>query len=163
MKAVLCVLTVAVLAGLIVFLTRTPPPVVPSDTSPTTTLSDPVAVFQRAFWKRPAADDKILHAERREWQKWQWFLVVEPSPALVKHLREDNAFSLVPAATAPAVRDAPAWFTFQPAEVEVRQAAHGNLRMFFGKTKRLLYATDAGDGFLPGAPEPAKPAPRASG
>lgn len=77
MKAVLCVLTVAGLAGLIVFLTRTPPPDVPSDTSPTTTLSDPVAVFQRAFWKRPAADDKILHAERREWsgadgvQKWQ--------------------------------------------------------------------------------------------
>jgi hypothetical protein len=181
MKALRSLLALALLAGLGgVVATRwpspapvpVPAPASPTAAPPTTTLLDPVAVFQRAFWQRPSAADRILHAERREWatadgvQKWQWFLVVEPSPALVKHLREDNAFSTVPAATAPAVRDAPAWFTFQPAEVEVRQAAHGNLRMFFGKTKRLLYATDAGDGFLPGAPEPAKPAkpaPRASG
>lgn len=27
--------------------------------------------------------------------KWQWFIVVQPSPELVKYLRDDNAFGLV--------------------------------------------------------------------
>jgi hypothetical protein len=54
---------------------------------PTEIENDPVKIFQRAFWASPTGEDEILHAERREWsnadgvQKWQWFLVVEPSPA----------------------------------------------------------------------------------
>ena len=73
---------------------------------PTSIDNEPVRIFQRAFWVRPTPADKILHAERREWkdadgvQKWQWFLVVVPSPALLKRLRDDNAFGLMPAATA---------------------------------------------------------------
>ena len=85
---------------------------------PTTIQNNPVKIFQRAFWASPASDDKILHAERREWkdsdevQKWQWFLVVEPSPALLKRLRDDNAFALKPAASASPPAEAPAWFVF---------------------------------------------------
>lgn len=32
-----------------------------------TTITDPVKVFQAAFWRRPSAEDVILNAERREW------------------------------------------------------------------------------------------------
>ena len=163
MKPALCVLAVVGLAGLGWLLaTRPAPPPERSAASPTATLSDPVAVFQRAFWKRPAADDTILHAERREWsgadgvQKWQWFIAVEPSAALLKYLRDDNAFSLVPATSAPAITDAPAWFAFPPGDVDILLAPHGNLRLFFSKTKRRLYATDAGAGFLSATPESTK-------
>ena len=64
--------------------------------------NDPVKIFQRACWASPTSEDTILHAERREWSdaegvlKWEWFLVVEPSPALLKRLRDDNVFGLVP-------------------------------------------------------------------
>ena len=34
---------------------------------PTTTTVDGAAVFRQAFWKRPTANDRILHAERRVW------------------------------------------------------------------------------------------------
>ncbi len=131
---------------------------------PTSTFTDPAEIFQKAFWKRPAVDDKILHAERREWSdsagvsKWQWFLVVEPAPALVKYLREDNAFSLVPATTVSAIKEAPAWFAVNPGDVEIPQAPNGNMRLFFSKTKRLLHATGSGGGFQRGAPEAAKSA-----
>lgn len=129
---------------------------------PTSTSTDPTEIFQKAFWKRPATDDKILHAERREWsdaagvRKWQWFLVVEPAPALVKHLREDNAFSLVPAITVSAIKEAPAWFAFDRGDVEILQAPNGNMRLFFSKTKRLVHATGSGGGFQPGIPEAAR-------
>jgi hypothetical protein len=172
MKALRGLLALALLAGLGFFAaSRRPPPapapspVSPPAAPPTTTLVDPVAVFQRAFWQRPSAADRILHAERREWatadgvQKWQWFLVVEPSPALVKHLRDDNAFSLMRAAAAPAIHAAPPWFSFQPEEFDVLKAPHGNLRLCFSKTQCLLYASDAGGGFLPGKPEVPTPNP----
>lgn len=168
MKALRGLLALALLAGLGVFVaTRwpspapvpVPAPASPTAAPPTTTLLDPVAVFQRAFWQRPSAADRILHAERREWataagvQKWQWFLVVEPSPGLVKHLRDDNAFSLMSAATAPSIHSAPPWFTFPPEEFDVLIAPHGNLRLCFSRTQSLLYASDDGGGFLPGTPE----------
>ncbi|MFT5191293.1 MAG: hypothetical protein ACI9DF_006049 [Verrucomicrobiales bacterium] len=56
--------------------------------SPTVADEAAIEVFQRAFWKRPTSEDKILHAERREWTgddgqlQWHWFLVVELSPEL---------------------------------------------------------------------------------
>jgi hypothetical protein len=130
---------------------------------PTSTLNDPVEVFQKAFWKRPGTNDKILHAERREWadgqgvKRWQWFIAVEPSPELVRHLREDNAFSLVPAAAVPPIPDAPAWFGFQTGEFEAFHAPRGNMRVLFSTTKPLLLATDSGGGFQSGVPEEAPP------
>ena len=54
----------------------------PAYEPPTTTISDATEVFQKAFWKRPTAADKILNAERREWadadgvKRWQWFIAV---------------------------------------------------------------------------------------
>ena len=133
---------------------------------PTTTNTNSTEVFQKAFWKRPTAEDKILHAERREWadshgiRQWQWFIEVQPSAALVKHLRDDNAFNLVPASNRAKIEQAPAWFIAGDENADVRQAPHGNLCLIFNTKTNTLLATDAGDGFKPGAPEPAKPFPQ---
>ena len=132
---------------------------------PTDIESDPVKIFQRAFWASPGSEDHILHAERREWkdadglQKWQWFLVVEPSAALLKRLRDDNAFGLMPAAAASPPADAPVWFAFNKDEVSVLKASQAKLQLIFSNDKHTLYATDSGLGFRAGAPEPIKPPP----
>ncbi len=132
---------------------------------PTSIDNEPVQIFQRAFWVRPTSADKILHAERREWkdadgvQKWQWFLVVEPSAALLKRLRDDNAFGLMPAAAASPPADAPEWFAFNRDEVSVLKAPQAKLQLIFSNDKHTLYATDSGHGFRAGAPEPVKPSP----
>ena len=128
---------------------------------------DPVAVFQSAFWKRPFEGDRILHAERREWsdqvggsvQKWQWFLVVEPSAALVRYLRDENAFALVPAAKPAVFLNAPTWFAVGPGTFDTLEAPSGNMRLMFSKSGDVLYATDAGGGFHPGTPEKMLPSP----
>jgi hypothetical protein len=135
---------------------------------PTSIENDPVEIFQRAFWVRPTGSDKIVHAERREWkdangiQKWQWFLVVEPSPALLKRLRDDNAFGLIPATAASPLADAPEWFVFNRNEVSMLKASQGKLQLIFSNDKHTLYATDSGHGFRAGAPESIKPAPPAA-
>jgi hypothetical protein len=128
---------------------------------PTTTNGNATEVFQRAFWRRPSPTDKILHAERREWtgdggvKKWQWFIVVEPSPELVKHLREENAFGLTAASSVGKIENPPVWFT-PPAGADIFQAPNGNLRLVFSKSQPLLYATDLGEGFASATPEPAR-------
>ena len=129
---------------------------------------DPVKVFERAFWASPTSEDKILHAERREWsdaqgvRKWQWFLVVEPSAALLKRLRDDNAFGLAPASSAADIADAPKWFAFDANESVVMKSPHSGMQLIFSKDGKVLQATDSGFGFRPGAPEPAKQAPPSS-
>jgi hypothetical protein len=138
---------------------------------PTHTLNDGEEIFKKAFWRRPSKDDEIQQAERHEWrdadrlERWQWFLVVSASPELTKHLRDDNAFGLVPTSVAPVISQAPAWFRFKPEDVTVLQAPHAGMRLMFSKTDNLLYATDSGRGFTKGAPEPVKQAapPSASG
>ncbi|MES2709910.1 MAG: hypothetical protein V4726_25155 [Verrucomicrobiota bacterium] len=140
--------------------------------------TDPATVFQKAFWRRPTPQDRILHAERREWtdgdglSKWQWFLAVEPSPELVKYLREDNAFGLIPAGSgsAGAVSRAPAWFPEKTDGFDILQNAAGTMTLLFSKTANQLYATDSGGGFRPAiavsAPPPrpaARPATPARG
>jgi hypothetical protein len=128
--------------------------------------NDPVKIFQRAFWASPTSEDSILHAERREWSdadgvlKREWFLVVEPSPALLKRLRDDNAFGLIPASSAAAIGNAPDWFRFGAGDVSVLKAPHGKLQLIFSRNDRTLYATDSGLGFRRGAPEPVRPAPQ---
>jgi hypothetical protein len=132
---------------------------------PSSILNDAAMVFQKAFWKRPSAGDNILHAERREWKdgdvirKWQWFISVEPSPELLKYLREDNAFRLSTAPSVPVITGAPDWFTVDPADTEALQAPGGQMRLFFSKSKRVLFATDSGGGFRQGAPELEAPVP----
>lgn len=130
---------------------------------PSTTQTDPREVFQRAFWRRPTEADEILHAERREWKdaeaitRWQWFIKVNPSPELVKHLITDNAFNLA-AASAPApVENAPAWFDATGKAAQVLQSLDAHMQIIFDPQSNLLIATDTGGGFRQGAPEPAKP------
>ncbi len=124
-------------------------------------------IFQRALWASPTSEDKILHAERREWkdadgvQKWQWFLVVEPSAALLKRLRDDNAFGLTPAPAVSSLSAPPEWFDFKSDEVSVLKSPQSKLQLIFSKNHHTLYATDAGLGFRAGAPEPPQPAPQA--
>lgn len=137
-----------------------PTPVAWKGPPPSSTISDPAVVFQRAFWRAPGPEDEILHAERHEWKdaegltKWQWFLEVNPSPGLVKYLREDNAFGLAPAAEAPLPEERPAWYRYDPSAVSVLKSPRGRLQLIFSKTGNTLYATDSGAGFQKAASEP---------
>lgn len=127
---------------------------------PTKTVTDAEEVFKRAFWRRPGDGDKVINAERHEWrdadglQRWQWFLVVKASPGLIKYLRDDNAFGLVPATSAPAIAEAPAWFRFDPKEIALLQSPHSGMRLMFSNSDHTLYATASGRGFSKGAAEP---------
>jgi len=135
---------------------------------PTKTVTDTVEIFKRAFWRRPAPEDEILHAERQEWsdaeglQRWRWFLVVKASPALVKSLREENAFGLLPSESVPPPGDAPGWFAFQPENFELLQSPDRSMHLFFSISDNTLYATAAGRGFTRGAPEAPPPVQAAS-
>ncbi len=133
------------------------------------TAMPPEEVFKRALWRRPAADDKILHAERREWTKdsaagvarWQWFLAIEPGPALKAWLREQNPFSVRPVGNseAPEIEDPPAWFPSDNSGCIVHTGGNaGSLVFLWSREGNTLYATGSGTGFQPGAPEPAPPA-----
>ncbi len=171
-----CLVVTALLGWFALHQKAVPPSVAPivkiDSPPPTGVLTDPVKIFQRAFWRSPAPDDRILHAERREWsdsgglKRWQWFIAVEPSPALMKYLRADNAFGLVPFPMKLDLTGPPEWFAFSPAEVDVLAAPRGNLRLIFSKTKNQLFAMDSGSGFQPGAtaaPAPSGPPVTVSG
>jgi hypothetical protein len=127
---------------------------------PTLTMTDAEEIFKKAFWRRPAADDEILHAVRHEWSdeagllRWQWFLVVKASPGLIQYLRDDNAFGLVPASSVPLSSEAPAWFRFDQAEVALLQSPQSSMQLIFSKHDNTLHATASGRGFTRGAPEP---------
>lgn len=136
---------------------------------PSTTVTDAEEIFKRAFWRRPSKEDQILHAERHEWsdedglQRWQWFMVVKASPKLIKDLRDDNAFGLVPGSSGPLSPEAPVWFVFKSDDFSTFQSPQTGLRLMFSKGDNTLYATDSGRGFTKGAPEPAKSARQGSG
>lgn len=128
-----------------------------------TTLSinnDPEFVFKRAFWRRPGAEDKVLHAERLEWRnvsgdvvKWQWFLVVEPGAATQAWLAE-NPFGLPPGSGQVDSSDEayrPEWF---PASAdwrghEVLESRNGRHKLATSKDGTRMYGTDSGFGFTP--------------
>jgi hypothetical protein len=111
------------------------------------TNDDPQDVFQRVFWRRPTAEDRILHAERREWvskkdgvRRWQWFLAVKPGTALKQWLLEDNAFGLDKVASAApftGLAHLPSWFPTQSelAKCEIRQAASSKMTLMFDSKK----------------------------
>lgn len=134
-------------------------PVAMTGPAPDVKTVDPVAVFQRAFWKRPTEADRILNAERREWQdegaisRWQWFLEVEPSPALVSYLREDNTFRLSEKKAAKIPPGAPEWFIRDLQGAHVMVARKGGMQLIFMPGNAKLYAMDSGGGFQAGAPE----------
>ncbi len=137
------------------------------DTPPAETLrivTEPADVFQRALWRRPAADDVILHAERREVaatadqtvKTWAWFLAVQPGAELRAWLAT-NPFALhdVPnPAPLPTGEGIPAWFPRDLTGFTHQQNAEGRLRFWYAPERNLLYATDAGAGFRPPARQP---------
>lgn len=135
---------------------------------PSVTSTDPVAVFQKAFWRRPSEGDRILHAERREWMdqhglsRWQWFLVVRASDELRRHLKDDNAFGLHAAATTPRLTGAPEWFAFDPASVTTLQSRDGAMKLMLGTQSPIVYATSQGGGFHAGSPAAVRIAPVSS-
>lgn len=126
---------------------------------------EPAVVFKQALWRRPAPDDRILHAERREWTQaegggvahWQWFLAVEPGEALKTWLKERNPFALRPAGSAAtsSIKAAPDWFPrdFENHEI-LAGGSGGNLVFLFSRRGGTFYATGSGTGFAAGAPEP---------
>lgn len=130
------------------------------DTPPTVTITDAEEIFKKAFWRRPAADDEILHAVRHEWRdeggllRWQWFLVVKASPGLVRYLRDENAFGLAPASSPSVTPEAPAWFRFDPAKVVRLQSPQSALQLIFSNHDSTIHATASGRGFTRGTPEP---------
>jgi hypothetical protein len=149
--------------GFIVFLTqkKPKPPEIPqsvSDQLVLNTSTDPTLVFQKAFWRRPAGDDKILHAERREWsekgkdvREWQWFLAVQPSPELAEWL-QTNPFSLSPSTEPLKYTEAapkPDWFPSDFSGFEILKAPQSRLVLIFSAEKNLLFAMDSGAGFTP--------------
>jgi hypothetical protein len=127
---------------------------------PDATITDPAAVFQKAFWKRPTSEDQITHAERREWadkdglSKWQWFISLKPSPAIVDYLITQNAFSLTAAPSSGGRQhaEAPEWFPTEAPQTFTN--ATGTFTILWDKKTNLLHATDSGTGFRPGAPAP---------
>jgi hypothetical protein len=139
-------------------------PIVWKGAPPTLTLNDAEEIFKKAFWRRPSPTDQIQHAERHEWrdadglERWQWFLVVSASPELIKYLREDNAFGLVPSSSVSANPEAPDWFVFKTEEFSIFRSPQSGLQLMFSKADNTLYATDSGRGFTKGAPEPVKQA-----
>lgn len=133
--------------------------------APKTVQAAPAEVFQKAFWKRPTVDDHILHAERREWEnnhgisKWQWFISVKPSQALLQHLIDDNAFMLTKRESGgtPLPAGAPAWFPKVLTQGEIYTNAPGSFLLIWDKEQSLLHATDGGSGFHVGAAHAPRP------
>lgn len=117
---------------------------------------DPELVYTKAFWRRPGADDEILHAERLEWTdrsgavvKWQWFLVIEPSAATWTWLAT-NPFSLTSASNEGESNDGsyrPEWFPADLANHDILESPDGHHKLATSRDGKQLYATDSGFGF----------------
>ena len=131
-----------------------------SDGMTLTTITDPVLVFQKAFRRRPARDDLILHAERREWstsaegaKQWRWFLAVKPGPALRDWLAS-NPLSLARTVVPDHPAMAPGWFPKVSEEFILQQKSDGHLAFTWSADRLSLYASDSGHGFAAPSAEP---------
>jgi hypothetical protein len=126
-------------------------------------MHDASAVFQRAFWRRPGADIRVLDGERREWldansavQKWQWFVAVQTSADFRAWLLERNPFELSKATTpiaASEISEAPAWWA--PASKWSSFTTYRNgaekLVVLLDPESGQLFATGQGAGFAAAA------------
>jgi len=134
----------------------------PSALAPSTW--SPEEIYRRAFWRQPTARDRIIHAERRvtasadgeQVERWQWFIQLQPDPALLETLRNPESFSLLVLAPGVAPRPwpliatpAPAWFPSASAspEFEILQAPSAGLTVLYRARDTTLFATDSGSGF----------------
>lgn len=148
-------------------------PTDPTDQSdvPTTTHTEASEVFKRAFWKRPTPEDKILHAERREWadedgvDRWQWFIAVDPSPEFASYLFGQNPFSLIEPdeGAAMPIHRVPEWFPKSAKALEIRQSPDGAMLILTDPDSGRLFATAQGHGFAKAVemptPSPAQSSP----
>jgi hypothetical protein len=123
----------------------------------------PEEIFRRAFWRQPAAADRILRAERFEWKagdgslaRWQWFLELKPGPELLGRLVDPENFGLEKVAPGTAPRSwmmesapPPPWFPRPDAAsgFEVRQNPAGGFTLLYRADDNTLFATDSGQGF----------------
>lgn len=158
------IIAAAILVLAAVFLIRHKPENSPSPKpAPTTATADgmelaidtdPTQVFQKAFWRHPTSEDKILHAERREWsaedgvQKWQWFIAVRPGPQLLEWL-DTNPFSMAISSSANEIEKPPQWFPNSTKNFTVHKNTEGSFVLMLSSDRKNLYATDSGHGFTP--------------
>lgn len=144
---------------------QSPSPDANEEPAPSSISTDAGEVFRKAFWQHPGKDDRILHAERREWsdqsglRKWQWFIIVDASPTLLKRLRDDNVFGLQHQAAKPAFSNPPDWFRVPDNGVKFMTSPHGGFCLVLDQAGRRIHATDSGEGFRPGAPEVTRDSP----
>lgn len=121
--------------------------------------TSPGEIFRRAFWRHPASEDVIVNAERREWThaeeasvlRWQWFLALHPSPALLRALRDPETFELhpVPAKSVTGISTRPLWFPSSGDGFEILQSPSATFKIFYRTEDNTLFATDMGHGFAP--------------
>lgn len=177
MKRLLILVIVAALAGGAWFFTRprigsseeVAKPAAKSLPPPTSTNTNVTEVFQRAFWKRPTDDDKILHAVRREWadgdgvDRWQWFIAVDPSVELARYLNEQNPFSMSAPKSAVVLptEQVPEWFPSSADGFKVQQTADRQMIFLIEPDSGRLFATSQGRGFAKAAEVPVS-APKTS-
>lgn len=134
------------------------PPGISREWIPTVS-SDGPEVFRRAFWRHPAADDRICNAERVEWkdaggnvQRWQWFIELQPGPSLDQWLHNANAFSLQPASTfSTAECRVPEWFTAAQSKGTWKIWQNGPLTVMRDTAGNRLVAYASGFGFTAAA------------
>jgi hypothetical protein len=116
--------------------------------------TDGVALFKKVFWRALQAEDRILHAERREWtedaahgvSRWQSFLCVEAGQDLLNYLKRDNAFGAHPASQI-ALQSPPVWFPTNLGDFDIFTT--GSLHFLFSRQDGRVYAADSGRGFAP--------------
>ncbi len=120
---------------------------------------DATLVFQRAFWRRPGPDVRILGGERREWadgaaglQKWAWFTALEAKPEFRQWLIEQNPFELsrADAPVDPARYGAlPTWFPAAArwSDLTTYRTRGGGMVVFLDEKSGRIYAADFGSGF----------------
>lgn len=121
--------------------------------------ADAEQVFRRAFWRHPAEEDIIHHAERREWsesssqdlRRWQWFLQVSPGPELLESLRDETNFGLALTSNPrswSALAPPPRWFPRRDSfdGYQVYQSPRGGMILFHQPEKNLLFGCDEGHG-----------------
>lgn len=170
-KAAAAAVAGLVVVGIVAFLRSIPPPapasvIVPGlgpEGSVLEATTDPQIVYQKAFWRRPAPDDKILHAERREWtapgdvvRKWQWFIAFQPGPQTREWIAS-NPFGLIAAVSGfslTGLEDRPAWFPITTANYGIQQNRQGHLIWIHSRDRTVLYATDSGFGFAAAVAKP---------
>jgi hypothetical protein len=104
-------------------------------------------VYKLMFWRKPTQDDRIIHSARMAWvdasgiQCWEWFLVLDPSKALVNFLKDRNPFDMLTLGGEIAVSSPrrPSWFPATSAGLTAQQTPDRAMQVLTDpKTGRLF-------------------------